>query len=383
MKTNNQQQIEAQVREAIAKATKDLVASVENRLLSELTAQVLELLNAKQRQNGAKNDRKHEAGDIVLAHFDCGEKHNEVRIETVSLEEYKSGDYCNEHYQPIGVIVMEQDILPDGNEARMISLVNMSCKTPDNGTTEGERLRFGGYYDEDGNATGRHIDGLTAWSEDKMNGQTFAEQSTDETESGLYGWLPCSRQDFNGDESTISEGRYWYSDKENYLPSPYLKDGSFNTLFGLGRENHKSFLSDLDGKANTLAILRLVDDDSWLTTSRLKNNANSGNYPAAMACNRYSTNGTSYDDIGRWYLPAIGELAFLMVNFVKVQETLRYLHEQKNNLAVPLNEDNSYWSSSEYSQGSAYILNSGNGGLDGNNKSSNGLVRAFCLLPRI
>ncbi len=383
MKTYNQQQIEAQVREVIANASKDLVASVENRILCELTAQVIELLNAKQNSGAEGKQISHKAGDIVLAHFDCGKNHNEVRLETVSLEEYKAGDYYNEHYQPIGVIVMEQDILPDGNEARFISLVNMSCKTPDDGTIENETLRFGGYYDEDGNGTGRHIDGLTAWGEDKMNGQTFAEQSTDETASGLFGWLPSDRENFRGDESTTSKGNYFYNDNENYLPSPYLKDGSFNPLFGLGRETHKSFLSDLDGKANTKAILKMVDGDNWLTASRLKNNAIVGNYPAAMACNRYSTNGTSVDDIGMWYLPAIGELAFLMVNFAKIQASLRYLQSLNKSLAVPLGENYSYWSSSEYSQDNAYYLGSGSGLLDDGYKNNYLLVRAFCLLPRI
>jgi len=59
------------------------------------------------------------------------------------------------------------------------------------------------------------------------------------------------------------------------------------------------------------------------------------------------------------------------------------LSDTTNSVAVPLNENNNYWSSSEYSQNNAYKLNSNNGNLNNNNKNNNNLVRAFCLLPHI
>ena len=51
-------------------------------------------------------------------------------------------------------------------------------------------------------------------------------------------------------------------------------------------------------------------------------------------------------------------------------------------VAVPLNESNNYWSSSEYSQNYAYSLNTGNGDVNYYDKGSNNLVRAFRRLPR-
>ena len=52
-------------------------------------------------------------------------------------------------------------------------------------------------------------------------------------------------------------------------------------------------------------------------------------------------------------------------------------------VAVPLNEGNYYWSSSECSQDGAYRLGAGFGSVYGGDKGSYSLVRAFRRLPRI
>lgn len=52
-------------------------------------------------------------------------------------------------------------------------------------------------------------------------------------------------------------------------------------------------------------------------------------------------------------------------------------------VAVPLNESNNYWSSSEYSQSDAYSLYTGFGDVDYSGKGDGHLVRAFRRLPRI
>ena len=52
-------------------------------------------------------------------------------------------------------------------------------------------------------------------------------------------------------------------------------------------------------------------------------------------------------------------------------------------VAVPLNESNNYWSSTEHSQYRAYRLGTYDGGVDNFSKDYYYLVRAFCRLPRI
>ncbi len=49
-------------------------------------------------------------------------------------------------------------------------------------------------------------------------------------------------------------------------------------------------------------------------------------------------------------------------------------------VAVPLHENNNYWSSSEYSSNNAYNVNTNNGNMNNNNKNNNNYVRAFRLL---
>ena len=49
-------------------------------------------------------------------------------------------------------------------------------------------------------------------------------------------------------------------------------------------------------------------------------------------------------------------------------------------VAVPLNENNNYWSSSENNENNAYNLNTNNGNMNNNNKNNNNYVRAFRLL---
>ena len=49
-------------------------------------------------------------------------------------------------------------------------------------------------------------------------------------------------------------------------------------------------------------------------------------------------------------------------------------------VAVPLHENNNYWSSSEYSSNGAYYVYTGNGYMNGYGKGFNYYVRAFRLL---
>ena len=75
--------------------------------------------------------------------------------------------------------------------------------------------------------------------------------------------------------------------------------------------------SDMDGKANTGII-------------------NDSDHPAAQYCATYSTNGTSQGD---WYLPAMGELGFIMPRFDTINSAITKVG------GTTLDTSEYYWSS--------------------------------------
>ena len=100
-----------------------------------------------------------------------------------------------------------------------------------------------------------------------------------------------------------------------------------NTLINFNSDTAKT---DINGKANTLAIV------SACTSDTVSNNA-------AKYCNSYSTAGTSAGD---WYLPAAGEGQYVYDVYSTIKETYRLLN--RGSLS---SESNNMWTSSEYGYG--------------------------------
>ena len=93
----------------------------------------------------------------------------------------------------------------------------------------------------------------------------------------------------------------------------------------------------------------------------------------AMQCgiNTTATTCWNYNKDGlQWYLPCIYELSTIASYRAEINEILEDID------AMPLNEDNYYWSSSEYSQNYAWTVYFGNGYINDGNKYGSLLVRA-------
>lgn len=87
----------------------------------------------------------------------------------------------------------------------------------------------------------------------------------------------------------------------------------------------------MDGKENTAVIISHVNteantvSDAWLTDESIQNTyeiivgGDGGNFPAAMACYRYYTTGTTQGD---WYLPAVGELMYALPRNKEIVDSL-------------------------------------------------------------
>lgn len=210
---------------------------------------------------------------------------------------------------PIGVVVIPQGILPDG-DARIMGLKGVDNKGQR--INYELRIRFGG---------GRHdCDGLTSYDEVPM-----VDTNTNEITGvgGIFAVLPSDK--FKGKSNRLDKGTKWHRyGLKNYAPSPY-KDGTLNPVYCAteytgGTINNA--LSDFNGIENTRIMCQ-----------------SSVSYPSAKGAHLYK----AYDgDILEWYLPAMGELGFIMPRFKAINEAMTSVG------GVKLNDSTKYWSSTYY-----------------------------------
>ena len=306
-------------------------------------------------------------------------------IEYVYYTNYNATDYPISNYKPIGIVVIPQDFLGEESEARIISLVNMSTTSPEVGSTNYQYIRWGGYAYDGNSWTYRDVDGLENLSSKYQqfigtDGELSGQQSS-------WGYLPSDK--FNN-FPTIYDRKtgYYYTDGNNQIPSPYNYSW-VSRLFGKNKSGADSFLADIDGVANTDVLIAAETlQTTWQTDSAIIHQYNSyddvldyqGHFPPALCCRRFHTEGTN---AGEWYLPAVGELAFVMPRWNVIKAAFAAVMAVDSTVAVPLDESYHYWSSSEYSQNYAYYLYTYNGYVSDSGKNLNNLVRAFRRLPRI
>lgn len=274
-------------------------------------------------------------------------------------------DYTSTMGTPIGVVVIPKSHMDDG-KCRVMSLANMSYKTPETGTlaatsnadaaTAGANLMWGVYNNDIAELT--NYDKVVT-----VDGATTAD----------YAYLPSDY--YIGTDGAVNnevdtETAWGASTPQS--PSPYLSDGSKNPLYFTAGQS----LCDMNGKSNTNILVNL-SAISAQTSGAFENVQ--ANYPAAMACRMYHTSGTNQGD---WYLPAMGELGYLYARAKKINEVLTSLGSSAVGYGVPTDWDKLgswLWSSSEYSGANSRFLHN-NGSVRNSNKNNNydnKRVRAF------
>ena len=231
----------------------------------------------------------------------------------------------------IGVCVIPGGVLPDG-KARFMSLKGMSLTSPNEGG-EDTRIYWGGNRS--------NIQSLT-------NFQTVVTGDTTAEGTSSSGYVPK-----NGSYSGTS-----------HIPSPIKYFSAYSS---------SGATSDLDGKANTEKILAVDNAAStaWQTAESITNDSTATLHPAAQCCWRFNPGSTNQGD---WYLPSIGELAFIMPNFDKLNTAIRDVS------GVYLNVYYNYWSSTEWDGGIAWRVYARNGYVSTNDKGVSLYVRAFLAL---
>lgn len=235
---------------------------------------------------------------------------------------------------PIGVVVIPEEVLPDG-KARMIGLKPV---------------------DDSGNASSSHVSMFWSLSNIDTPLTNFdgvpTTDNSGSTTTGSYsqGYLPSDT--FTGTQSFV-DAQAKYSQTSNLIPSPYLNDTTMNPAYSKVISGYNNVLSDFNGLSNTQTLVGLGSD-----------------YIAANAAWNYSDGVSST----QWYLPAMGELGFLMPRFNAINAAITAMG------GVAIGDNVFTWSSSEGTGISAYSLGTRMGRVGYTRKESEEYVRPFGML---
>ena len=280
----------------------------------------------------------------------------------VAGDAWNRSTYPSSRYVPIGVVVVPgtHNVYGDGS-CGVMSLKEMNYNSPDSGSTSHLYIYWGGYRDDislpnlDQVPTGNTSNGIPTG------------QSSD-------AYLPSDK--FSGTQCAHDTDVY-YNTSNTPIPSPYLTDGSRNPGYyqTSSPSSSSNALADFDGIGNSQVLWDLATTQSdWKTASSITHNYRSGYYPAACCCWRYHTEGTSQGD---WYLPACGELGYIMPPFNKINDAIDKMRTAYGS-SVGVELTNSfYWGSTESSSNTACIVYTTNGQLGKLNKSLYNYVRAW------
>ena len=273
---------------------------------------------------------------------------------------WNSSTYPSSRYVPIGIVVVpgSHNVYGDGS-CGVMSLKAMNCDTPSIGGTSEQSMYWGvssidipGLPYLDQVPTGNTSNGIpiNSTSEGYLPGDKFSDTPCYHDTDVYYNNSPC-------------------------IPSPYLTDGSRNpgyyqTSFPSSSSNA---LADFDGIGNTAKII--AERGTKYYNSWKPGSTDAADYPAASCCDMFYTGGTSQGD---WYLPACGELGYIMPPFNKINEAIdKMLTAYNSSVGVELVSGYYYWSSTEYSIDYARYVDTYDGYVDYYNKNHACYVRAF------
>ena len=233
----------------------------------------------------------------------------------------------------VGVVVIPSGFAPDNGLARIVSLYWPGFEG-ENQTNE----------NNPGGSTDSNF-GLPSYVNVPVT------NNTDLTSVGYgdYGNLPSDV--FTTGSISYVDPVAAYNRNQNMIPSPYLGDTPNPAYYA--EISGGNALSDFNGKGNT---------DKMYASGWSFAPYNAKQYKVAGA-----------EEI-EWYLPAIGELGYLMVRFNKIQTALSKMN-------VPLlNSTGEYWSSTKENIYQQFALYAKYGQVRDTGRTDRKLVRAFAQL---
>ena len=294
---------------------------------------------------------------------------NAAKLVIVKNADFSAEKYPSEGYTPVGVVVVpaSHDVYGDGS-CGVMSLINMNCDTPDIGSTATDSI-FWGYNSLD-------IDTLSNLKKVPYVGKCNVPGDETSTVVGeYYDTIYIPSDAFESGSSSVqcphdSNAYYCYNNSSMYAaPSPYLTTSPSST---------SNCLADFNGKQNTQVICNLATaQPDWKTANTIENEHTKGYYPAACCCWRFHTEGTNQGD---WYLPAAGELGYVVARKKTINDTISLLTTAYGSSVGSSVSSGNYWSSSEYDIGSARIMSLSDGNVNNFTKYYNSYCRAFYRL---
>ena len=257
-------------------------------------------------------------------------------LKTISIDSWN-----NSLGTPIGIVVIPEGFLPDGR-ARMVSL--KCVNSYGNITTSHSEMKWSNTSTDTSlkNYNKNPItDNISSMSNSTANG----------------GNLPSDK--FTGAQSFV-DANSKYDNSSNLIPSPYLNNRAFNYAYSES-SGYSNVLSDFNGLSNTQTLVGLGSD-----------------YVAANAAWKYSDGVSST----QWYLPAMGELGFLMPRFNAINEAITAVGGVViHNGGYGINGTLAFWSSTETSSNFVCTLQTHNGYVStSGQKTKTFYVRPFALI---
>lgn len=337
----------------------------------------LDLLCAKY-SNRFRNLGDYQVGDAVV--WDT-EKH---LFKVAAYEDISTID--PERYIPTGVIAIpsSHDVYGTG-EAGVMALMHASLTTPDTGSASMQYMYWG-----DSNTDHPELNNFQAVPK---VGIASGEQNNNAIVNNIIvdniimnhsqsSYLPIDRAIADSEHTRAIDGTYYYRNDNNWnncIPSPYLADGSRNPTYYQTKSpsSTANALSDFNGKSNTTVLCsKATAQADWKTATSITDGTSSGQYPAACACWRFHTVGTSQGD---WYLPACGELGYCCVRSKRIDETITKLQSHFGINLCKLDTIQCR-TSSEYSSSNHCYVDPSNGRVYTFAKGYYGQVRPFTRL---
>ena len=303
---------------------------------------------------------------------------NAARLIVVKNGNWTAEKYPSEGYTPVGVVVVpaSHNVYGDGS-CGVMSLVNMNLNTPDTGSTSIYTMYWGGY--------GVDVDTLPNLDQAPYVGRCDAPGDETSTVVGKNSGTVCIPSDqfesMNNPCPHDLNSYYYDNSSSRYAaPSPYLTNGSRNPAYyqTTAPSSTENCLADFNGKQNTQILCDLATAQAdWKTAATITNSHEEGYYPAACCCWRFHTEGTKQGD---WYLPACGELGYVMARFKSINDTISLLRNAYGSSIGSSVSSDDYWSSSEYSYNFVRNVGFNDGYVSNYYKYRIFYCRSFCRL---
>lgn len=152
--------------------------------------------------------------------------------------------------------------------------------------------------------------------------------------------------------------------------------------------NAQEYIQNTDDNPDYFFSVYIKRDPSLLGPNSIANLTSSGYYPAACCCARYFTQGTKSfvsctnqelsNGTDFWYLPAVGELGYIIPNLADINDVISKIIDRYGiGIKLPTSSNSYFWSSTKNAYNSTDIIDTNDGSLYSSSNTSSNYVRAF------